>query len=41
MERARVVARASRGVLGLTSKVSRAEAAMLASLELPFETQRQ
>ena len=41
VERARVVARASGGVLGLTSKVSRAEAAMLASLELPFETQRQ
>jgi hypothetical protein len=40
VERARVVARASGGVLGLGSKVSRAEAAMLASLERPFETQR-
>lgn len=39
VERARVVARASGGVLGLGSKVSRAEAAMLASLEHPFETQ--
>lgn len=38
VERARVVARASGGVLGLGSKVSRAEAAMLASLERPFET---
>ena len=38
VERARVVARASGGVLGLGSKVSSAEAAMLASLERPFET---
>jgi hypothetical protein len=38
VERARVVARASGGVLGLGSKVSRAEAAMLASLERPFAT---
>jgi len=41
VERARVVARASGGVLGLGSKVSSAEAAMLASLERPFETPRQ
>ena len=40
VERARVVARASGGVLGLGSKVSSAEAAMLASLERPFETPR-
>jgi hypothetical protein len=40
VERARVVARASGGVLGLGSKVSNAEAAMLASLERPFETPR-
>jgi hypothetical protein len=39
VKRARVVARASGGVLGLGSKVSSAEAAMLASLERPFETQ--
>jgi hypothetical protein len=38
VERARVVARASGGVLGLGSKISGAEAAMLASLERPFET---
>jgi hypothetical protein len=40
VERARVVARASGGVLGLGSKVSSAEAAMLASLERPFEKPR-
>ena len=40
VERARVVARASGGMLGLGSKVSRAEAAILASLERPFETSR-
>jgi len=40
VERARRVARASGGVLGLGSKVSSAEAAMLASLERPFETPR-
>ena len=38
VERARVVARASGGLLGVGSKVSPAEAAMLASLERPFET---
>jgi len=38
IERARRVARASGGVLGLGSKVSGAEAAILASLERPFET---
>jgi hypothetical protein len=38
VERARVVARASGGLLGVGSKVSSAEAAMLASLERPFET---
>jgi hypothetical protein len=38
VERARVVARASGGLLGVGSKVSTAEAAMLASLERPFET---
>jgi hypothetical protein len=38
--RARVVARASGGVLGLGSKVSSAAAAMLTSLERPFETPR-
>jgi len=38
VERARLVARASGGVLGLGSKVSGAEAAILASLERPFET---
>ncbi len=38
VERARRVARASGGVLGLGSKVSGAEAAILASLERPFET---
>jgi len=40
VQRARVVARASGGVLGLGSKVSSAEAAMLESLERPFETPR-
>ena len=40
VERARRVVRASGGVLGLGSKVSSAEAAMLASLERPFETPR-
>ena len=38
VQRARVVARASGGVLGLGSKVSGAEAAILAHLERPFET---
>ena len=38
VERARRVARASGGVLGLGSKVSGAEAAILAHLERPFET---
>jgi hypothetical protein len=38
LERARLVARASGGVLGLGSKVSSAEAAILAHLERPFET---
>ena len=37
VDRARMVARASGGVLGLGSKVSSAEAAMLASLERPFD----
>ena len=38
VERARRVARASGGILGLGSKVSGAEAAILASLARPFET---
>jgi hypothetical protein len=40
VERARLVARASGGVLGLGSKISGAEAAILAHLERPFETPR-